>query len=106
MNNFLVLYAVHQESGVVSSRLKQEIALPVLEFEQIGMGGLETSTGITYALHDFRGPTNHHLEKFSVHDIHDWKQLKWTKKIPLELKNLHRAFWGLPPVKASKWSPK
>ena len=48
-----------------------------------------------------------HLEKFpgSIYHQYQYSDFQWTKKIPLEVKNWHRRFWGLKPVKPSKWSP-
>lgn len=82
----IITFAYHKDDGLVVSRVGSEIAVPVLEFEKIGQDG------------DFTGPMEYHLEKFPVHSIggRDWPRYKWTKKIPLELKNRHRAFWGFP----------
>lgn len=94
-----ITYARHSE-GYVYSRVGNEVAFPVLEFAEIGMGGLERSTGIQYEPGDFHGPTNYHLEKCGVHEITtDWKNLTWMKKVPLFDKNEHRQFWGLKPLK-------
>jgi hypothetical protein len=90
-----VTYAIHAD-GFVISRFRDALAWPVLEYVEIGMGGVERSTGCTYEKGDFRGPTNCHLERFPVHSCHEWNQLRWTKKIPNRLKNLHRQFWGMP----------
>src|SRR5208337_1540092 len=84
-----ITYAIH-EDGHVWSRVGSEVALPVLEFDKMGP---ENNFAATY-----------HLEKFPVNGnlLHDWRLLTWTKKIPLELKNRHREFWGLPTLKTGK----
>lgn len=94
-----ITYARHIE-GYVYSRVGNEVAFPVLEYAEIGMGGLERATGIQYEPGNFTGPTNYHLEKCGVHEITtDWQKLTWTKKIALNTKNEHRRFWGMPQLK-------
>lgn len=84
-----ITYAIHAESGHIYSRVGNEVALPVLEFDKMGP---ENNFAATY-----------HLESFPVFDlIHEWHLLTWTKKIPLELKNRHREFWGMPKLKTGK----
>jgi hypothetical protein len=82
----IIQYAIHKDDGLVISRVGNEVAWPVLEYEKIGAGG------------DFTQPLTYTLEKFPVLTIRggDWQRLRWTKKIPRDIKNLHRAFWGLP----------
>lgn len=85
MNRRIITYAVDQE-GLVLSRVEDEIAFPVLEYEKIGEGG------------DFTQPFTYHLEKDTVFGFPQsfWQSLRWTRKIPVALKNKHRAFWGMP----------
>jgi hypothetical protein len=93
--NRIITYAYSKDDGIVISRVDSEFACPVLQFEQIGQGG----NG--YAAGDFRGPMNYKLEKFPIHTIgRDWPRYVWTKKIPVRLKNRHRKFWGMKPLKA------
>ena len=94
MNN--IRYAVNIETGLVYSRVGKEVAIPILEYEKLGEGG------------DFTKPTQYHLEKIPNRDLmYEYWQLKWTKKIPVHLKNLHRAFWGMKPVKGgTTWDTK
>ena len=81
----IITYAFHKDDGLVVSRVGSEIAVPVLDFEKIGEGG------------DFTGLTEYHLEKFPVISIgRGWPRYQWTRKIPIELKNRHRAFWDFP----------
>lgn len=83
--NRIITYAFNRYDGLVISKVGSEIAVPVLEFEKIGEGG------------DFTAPLEYHLEKFPLHSIgRDWPLYVWTKKIPVNLKNRHRAFWGFP----------
>lgn len=82
-----IQYAIHQDDGVVWSRVGREIAVPVLEYEKIGEGG------------DFTKPLRWELEAMPMEaGRYDWPRLKWTKKIPVELKNRHRKFWGMKPL--------
>jgi hypothetical protein len=82
-----IQYAISQD-GHVYSRVGSEVAIPVLDYERIGEGG------------DFSKPFQYHLEKFSVYTLAgQWADLRWTRKIPVALKNLHRQFWGLPPLR-------
>lgn len=105
-NNRIIMYAV-LPSGQVVSRVGNEMAWPVLDFEAIGMGGKDKhpNTGeesqVTYPKGNFYGPTRYDLQTFTVGEVapSDWQQLRWTKKIPREVKNYHRAFWGMKPLK-------
>jgi hypothetical protein len=84
----IITYAVEEETGLVYSRVGAEIAVPVLQYERIGKGG------------DFTGPLEYELEKFGVHELCGaWNTLRWTKKIPVALKNRHREFWGMAALK-------
>ena len=83
--NRIITYAFNKDDGLVISRVGSEVAVPVLQWDEFGNDG------------DFSGPMPYELEKFPVHSIgRDWPRYKWTKKIPVQLKNRHRAFWGFP----------
>jgi hypothetical protein len=85
--NRIITYAVSKDDGMVYSRVGSEIAYPVLQYNKIGENG------------DFTKPLEYKLEKSSVFDLaYYWQSLRWTKKIPTELKNRHREFWGMKPV--------
>jgi hypothetical protein len=87
--NRIITYAVEEETGLVISRVDSEVAYPVLDFEAIGQGG------DGYEVGDFNGPTRWNLERFPVSSLAGtWQQLRWTRKIPVAIKNTHRAFWG------------
>ena len=77
-----IQYAVDSETGMVISRIGSEIALPVLQFHKM--------------VPENNFQTVYELEKMDVISIaHCWNQYKWTRKIPLGIKNVHRQFWGL-----------
>lgn len=99
----IVTYAFDPENGTVLSRFTRHgntvgFALPVLDFEAIGKGGVGDD-GEEYPAGDFNGPIICRLEKFDRLDIGTWNRVKWTKKIPLNIKNEHRKFWGLENIK-------
>ena len=86
MRNRTIQYAVDTE-GHVASRVDSEIAFPVLEYDKMTP---ENNYKMTYK-----------LEKEGVLHIcrTDWfKGLKWTRKIPVQIKNYHREFWGFCPL--------
>lgn len=85
--NRIITYC-YDEDGLVYSRVGSEIAIPVLDFDSIGKDG------------DFTAPLTYTLEKDNVLSLASvWRSLTWTKKIPVEIKNRHRAFWGMQPLK-------
>jgi hypothetical protein len=92
-----ITYAIEEETGLVYSRVGGQCAVPVLDFEAIGKGGTGDD-GAEYPPGDFRGPTRYHLEKCSVYEV-GFGGLRWTKHIPLEIKNRHREFWEFPPLR-------
>lgn len=78
----IIQYAVDTETGMVISRVGSEIAVPVLQYEKM--------------LPENNFQTIYELEKMDVIAIAPcWNHYKWTRKIPSELKNVHRQFWGL-----------
>lgn len=87
-----ITYAVDLDTGQVWSRLEgdlavgdQKIAVPILEYDKIGEGG------------DFTRPFIYYLERMDTTAlIH--ARLRWTRKVPLEIRNQHRQFWGLKPL--------
>ena len=83
-----ITYGVHRDTGLVISRVDSEIAYPILKWDDMKpengfmqVYGLETTD--VFALSG------------------EWHEWRWTKKIPLELKNIHRQHWGLPKLKAA-----
>lgn len=82
-----ITYMVNAE-GQVYSRVGSEVAIPVLDF-----AGMRPDNN--YA-------TNYNLEKFDViHVAYDLNKAVGTRKIPLKIKNIHRKFWGMKPIKSS-----
>lgn len=81
-----IQYAVDIETGLVISRVGNELAWPILDYE-----GMTSENG--YKM-------NYYLEKVSVFSVAGcMDMLKWTRKIPVALKNKHRKFWGFPELK-------
>jgi len=82
-----IQYAIDSDTGLVISRVGNEFAWPVLDY-----GNMRPEN-------DY--PINCRLEKMAVSRIAGryWIGLKWTKKIPKEIKNIHREFWGFPLLK-------
>ena len=77
-------YAIDSSTGLVISRLfgtqdRENCAISILNFNQMSP---ETDFETTYT-----------LAKISVMAL-PWDQLRWTRKIPVMLKNIHREFWG------------
>ncbi len=82
-----ITYAIDQEMGLVISRVGSELAWPIL-----GYDNMRPENNYTM---------NYYLEKMSVFSVvgRAWDNLKWTKKIPQSIKNLHRKFWGMEELK-------
>lgn len=81
----IIQYMIEKETGVVYSRVGSEVAVPVLDWDNMKPEN------------NFK--TNYNLEKFNVFDIGPFCQYIKTKKIPTKLKNVHRAFWGMKPIR-------
>lgn len=97
--NRVITYCVDKASGLVGSRVGDELAFPILQFDKIGMGGKGFQPG------DFNGPMIYELERDNVFAYRqNWRSLRWTKKIPKRLKNRHRKFWGFKPLPGPKSS--
>lgn len=81
--NRTITYAIDKSDGLVYSRIGSMIAVPVLQWDKIGADG------------DYTAPLEYQLERCSVYELsYYWSQLRWTKKIPVEIKNLHRSTGG------------
>lgn len=81
-----ITYAING-TGLVVSRVGSEIAWPILEYDKM--------------LPENSWEMDYHLEKMAVFSVagYVWDALKWTKKIPKKLKNIHREFWGFSKLK-------
>lgn len=101
-----VIYGIEPD-GTVISRVGSEVAFPVLDFRAIGQGGDGYEPG------DFRGPLRYSLEKspalsyFRGNPV-TYPEVRWTKgfgnthgtpPVPLDIRNMHREFWGFKPLK-------
>ncbi len=85
-----LMYGEDEDSGCVVSRLGSEYAWPVLDFEGIGQGGEGYEPG------DFRGPMRYQLERISIFGVGSCRPTPLAPaKVPRELRNRHRTFWGL-----------
>ncbi len=62
--------------------------VPVLNFEEIGKDG------------NYNAPFTYTLTKFNIHRIGktEWDGLRWTRHIPVDVKNAHRKAWGMEPL--------
>jgi hypothetical protein len=77
----IIQYAIDTETGLVISRVGNELAWPILDYENM--------------LPENHYTMNYSLVKICVSEVASrWYILKWTKKIPKEIKNTHREFWG------------
>jgi len=82
----IITYAYDTETGVVISRVGSQVAIPVLQYADMKPEN------------NFQ--TNYELEKISVFAIASyWDNYKWTKKVPVNVKNQHRKFWGMKELK-------
>jgi len=90
-----ITYGIDMESGVIVSRMGSEIAWPIMEYEKIGEKD------------DFTRPLTYKLEKFDLISIagHIYDNIKWTKNVPVDEKNKHREFWGMPSLGAGQAMP-
>ena len=74
-------------TGQVTSCQGSDIFWPILDYNNMTP---ENGFKITYR-----------WEKLPLSSLMpaEWNNLRWTKKIPLELKNFHRQLWGMKPTK-------
>lgn len=80
-----IQYGIDKETCLVWSRVGAKVALPVLQFDRMVP---ETN---------FR--TVYELEKMDVIEvIGSLRSVKWTRKVPTAIKNLHRQFWNMKPL--------
>ena len=78
-----IKYGIDRDTGLVWSRVGSEVAIPVLQFNKMTPGN------------NFQ--TIYELEKMDVIEVAgaSYNSVEWTRKIPVELKNKHRKFWGM-----------
>lgn len=88
--NRTIQYAIDKNTGLVFSSVDGKVAIPVLDFEHMKP--------------ENNFETKYNLEIFSVYDAYQGTDLIWTRKIPNSLKNVHREFWGMKPLKGkNRW---
>lgn len=77
-----IQYGLDTNSGLVVSRVGGEVAVPILDWD-----AMTPSNGFAMT---------YYLERCPVFSLagRAWDAIKWTRKLPAEVKNLHRAFWG------------
>jgi hypothetical protein len=81
-----IMYGIDRNTGLVWSRIGSQVAIPVLQFDKMTP--------------DNNFQTIYELEKMDVIQTagQAYNSIVWTRKIPTELKNRHRQFWGLKPL--------
>lgn len=85
-----ITYAIDTDTGLAVSRQGDCFAWPILDYE-----GMTPDNGFA---------ANYYLEKIPVLSVAGrvLAGLQWTRKIPMEVKNLHRVFWGMAPLKEGR----
>lgn len=84
MRRRTIQYMIDLDTGQVISRVGSEIAIPILQFDKMGP--------------ENNFDTIYELEKASVFELQH-VVVKNTRKIPIDIKNQHREFWGMPVLK-------
>jgi len=86
MNRYKTITYMVNPDGYVYSRVGSEVAIPVLDFE-----GMKPENN--YEM-------KYDLEKFNVTTVAgELFHCIGTRKIPIEVKNHHRKFWGMKALK-------
>ena len=79
-------YMVDKANQLVYSRVNSEVAIPVLDYDEMKP--------------ENKYQMNYHLEKFNILDVIVlFKNVLHTRKIPVKIKNVHRKFWNMKPLK-------
>jgi hypothetical protein len=84
----IITYAIDDNTGLVVSRVGSELAWPILDYVAM--------------VPDNNFTPKYRLEVIPVTEITptSWHYtLTWTRKVPVEVKNLHRRFWGMSELK-------
>lgn len=83
-----ITYSIDLNTGMVYSRVGNEVAVPVPRWGELRMKGSFDSEYV--------------LERFPAYAISiKWPSLHSTQKIPLEVQNYHRKFWSLPKLSSA-----
>lgn len=86
-------FAIHYEGDHWICRQDDRIIYPSINYE-----GMKPEN-------KFEADPAYFLEKTTIWDFMSFfDQYKFTKKIPLSIKNEFRAFLGMKPAKSTKWS--
>lgn len=81
-----IQYAIHSETGAVISRVGNDVAIDIPQYD--GKNWPPTNE------------TKYQLEKIQfITLVPVWDYYKWTRKIPFDVKNRHRMFHGMKPLK-------
>ena len=84
-----IRYGIDQETGYTVSHVGDEVAFHVVDYEQIDL----TTPGAS------ERPVPAHLEKTELWCVAGMLgSIRWTRKLPAAVKNVHRKFWGLRPL--------
>jgi len=80
-----ITYAIDKDTGLVFSRVGSEMAIPVLDYDNMK-------------------PENNFQIKIDVIEIpySTYKNLKFTRCIPTKIKNMHRVLFRFPPLPTEK----
>lgn len=90
-----IQYAIDRNTGLVFSKYLEHgsiigVAIPVLDFEHMKP--------------ENNFETIYNLEVFTIYEAYQGTDLVWTRKIPNSIKNLHREFWGMKPLRGkNRW---
>lgn len=73
----------------------------------VGTGAVVSRKGSMIAVPDGALAARMQLVEVDVYAFKKYRDVKWTKRIPLEIKNVHREFWKMPRLKcrACGWEP-
>jgi len=76
-----IQYGIDLDTGYYVSRTREGVCLPIIDFaNMIPDDGFEIKL---------------FLEKHNAFEVLPHMNIKWTRKIPVETKNIHREFWGM-----------
>ena len=85
-----ITYAVDPDTGLVVSRVGSKMAVPILDWDN-----MKPKNNFS---------TSYYLEQMDVIELAGpyFNRLKWTRCIPVKIKNLHRVFFRFPPLPEEK----
>ncbi len=84
-----IKYGIDMETGYAVSQMGDEVAYAVLDYDKTEPAKSGWS----------EQPMPQHLEKTKIWYVAGWLgQIRWTRAVPLQAKNMHRRFWGLKPL--------